>query len=348
MSQSFADQLLIWFDDHGRHNLPWQNNRNAYRVWISEIMLQQTQVATVIPYFERFMTRFPTLLDLAQAEVDDVLALWTGLGYYSRARNLHKCAQTVADLYQGELPNCTTKLADLPGIGRSTAAAIVSQAFNQPAAILDGNVKRVLTRIHAIEGWPGQKSVENQLWELAQQHTPSSRNADYTQAIMDLGATICKRNKPLCVACPMQDRCEALATDKTADLPTRKPKKTIPKKQTWTLLLINPEGHIQLHQRPHKGIWGGLWSLPEFDQLDSLHSHLAQLGLSTNSQQLDTVKHIFSHYKLDIHPHLVELPNNHRQVAENPLIQWYAPEQIATIGLPSPIKQILQTVWNQS
>ena len=165
---------------------------------------------------------------------------------------------------------------------------------------------------------------------------------------MDLGATICKRNKPLCVACPMQDRCEALATNRTAELPTRKPKKTIPQKQTWTLLLINPEGHIQLHQRPHKGIWGGLWSLPEFDRLDDLHTHLAQQGLSTSSQPLTKVKHVFSHYKLDIHPHLVELPTNHQHVAENPLIQWYAPEQIATIGLPSPIKQILQTVWNQS
>jgi A/G-specific adenine glycosylase len=348
MKQSFADQLLTWFDDHGRHNLPWQDNRNTYRVWVSEIMLQQTQVATVIPYFERFMARFPTLVDLAQAEVDEVLALWTGLGYYSRARNLHKCAQTVATQYQGEMPNCTEKLADLPGIGRSTAAAIVSQAFDQPAAILDGNAKRVLTRIHAIEGWPGQKSIENQLWQRAQEHTPNSRNADYTQAIMDLGATICKRNKPLCVACPMQDRCEALATDKTAELPTRKPKKTVPQKQTWTLLLQNSAGHIQLHQRPHQGIWGGLWSLPEFAQLDDLHSHLAQLGLPITSRPLGTVKHVFSHYKLDIHPHLVVLPSNQGQVAENPLIQWYAPEQIATIGLPSPIKQILQTVWNQS
>lgn len=345
MSTDFADQLLTWFDDHGRHNLPWQDNRNAYRVWVSEIMLQQTQVATVIPYFERFMARFPTLMDLAQADVDEVLALWTGLGYYSRARNLHKCAQTVATQYQGEMPNCTAKLADLPGIGRSTAAAIVSQAFNQPAAILDGNVKRVLTRIHTIEGWPGQKTIENQLWQLAQEHTPNSRNADYTQAIMDLGATICKRNKPLCVACPMQDRCEALAADKTAELPTRKPKKAVPQKQTWTLLLQNSAGHIQLHQRPHQGIWGGLWSLPEFAQLDDLHSHLAQLGLPIDSQPLDTVKHVFSHYKLDIHPHLVVLPSNQGQVAENPLIQWYAPEQIATIGLPSPIKQILESVW---
>lgn len=348
MSQSFADQLLTWFDDHGRHNLPWQNNRNAYRVWVSEIMLQQTQVATVIPYFERFMSRFPSLMDLAHADVDEVLALWTGLGYYSRARNLHKCAQIVADIYQGEMPNCTTKLADLPGIGRSTAAAIVSQAFNQPAAILDGNVKRVLTRIHAIEGWPGQKIVENQLWQLAQDHTPNSRNADYTQAIMDLGATICKRNKPLCVACPMQNRCQALAENKTVDLPTRKPKKAVPQKQTWVLLLQNPAGDIQLHQRPHTGIWGGLWSLPEYQQLDDLNTHLAQLGLATKSQQLATVKHVFSHYKLDIHPYLVKLPSNHLQVAENPLIQWYAQEQMATIGLPSPIKQILQTVWNQS
>jgi A/G-specific adenine glycosylase len=344
MSTDFAQQLLSWFDDHGRHNLPWQDNRNAYRVWVSEIMLQQTQVATVIPYFERFMARFPQLSDLAAAPVDDVLALWTGLGYYSRARNLHKCAQVVTEQYQGNFPTDTQTLAQLPGIGPSTAAAIVSQAYNKPAAILDGNVKRVLTRIYAIEGWPGQKVIEQQLWELAKQLTPQQRNADYTQAIMDLGATICRRNKPLCVACPMQNNCQALAQDKVSELPTRKPKKDLPERQVWTLLLTDHQQNVQLYQRPHKGIWGGLWSLPEFASLEDLENHLALLG-TTNFQPLPEVKHAFSHYKLTLHPYRVSLPANHGYIQESTRLKWYASQQIDTIGLPSPIKQILQQYW---
>lgn len=344
MSTDFAQQLLSWFDDHGRHNLPWQDNRNAYRVWVSEIMLQQTQVATVIPYFERFMARFPQLSDLAAAPVDDVLALWTGLGYYSRARNLHKCAQVVTEQYQGDFPLDTQTLAQLPGIGPSTAAAIVSQAYNKPAAILDGNVKRVLTRIYAIEGWPGQKVIEQQLWELAKQLTPQQRNADYTQAIMDLGATICRRNKPLCVACPMQNNCQALAQEKVSALPTRKPKKDLPEKQVWTLLLTDHQQNVQLYQRPHKGIWGGLWSLPEFASLEDMENHLALLG-TTNSQPLPEVKHAFSHYKLTLHPYRVSLPANHGYIQESTSLKWYASQQIDTIGLPSPIKQILQQYW---
>ncbi|HCI02717.1 MAG TPA: A/G-specific adenine glycosylase [Oceanospirillaceae bacterium] len=344
MSTDFAQQLLSWFDDHGRHNLPWQDNRNAYRVWVSEIMLQQTQVATVIPYFERFMARFPQLSDLAAAPVDDVLALWTGLGYYSRARNLHKCAQVVTEQYQGDFPVDTQTLAQLPGIGPSTAAAIVSQAYNKPAAILDGNVKRVLTRIYAIEGWPGQKVIEQQLWELAKQLTPQQRNADYTQAIMDLGATICRHNKPLCVACPMQNNCQALAQDKVSALPTRKPKKDLPERQVWTLLLTDHQQNVQLYQRPHKGIWGGLWSLPEFASLEDMENHLALLG-TTNSQPLPEVKHAFSHYKLTLHPYRVPLPANHGYIQESTRLKWYASQQIDTIGLPSPIKQILQQYW---
>jgi A/G-specific adenine glycosylase len=344
MSTDFARQLLSWFDDHGRHNLPWQDNRNAYRVWVSEIMLQQTQVATVIPYFERFMARFPQLPDLAAAPVDDVLALWTGLGYYTRARNLHKCAQVVTEQYQGDFPIDSQTLAQLPGIGPSTAAAIVSQAYNKPAAILDGNVKRVLTRIYAIEGWPGQKVIEQQLWELAKQLTPQQRNADYTQAIMDLGATICRRNKPLCVACPMQNSCQALAQDKVSALPTRKPKKDLPEKQVWILLLTDHQQNVQLYQRPHKGIWGGLWSLPEFASLEDLENHLALMG-TINSQPLPEVKHAFSHYKLTLHPYRVSLPANHGYIQESTRLKWYASQQIDTIGLPSPIKQILQQYW---
>ncbi|MDP6164586.1 MAG: A/G-specific adenine glycosylase [Gammaproteobacteria bacterium] len=342
---SFAPQLLAWFDQHGRHNLPWQNDRNAYRVWLSEIMLQQTQVATVIPYFERFTARFPALADLSAAHVDDVLALWTGLGYYTRARNLHKCAQVVTAEHQGVLPNDAELLALLPGIGRSTAAAIVSQAYNQPAAILDGNVKRVLARLYGIEGWPGQKAIENQLWQLAEALTPKQRNADYSQAIMDLGATICRRSNPLCVACPMQTQCQALAQNKVADLPTRKPKKSIPEKQTWALLVANQHLQIQMQQRPHKGIWGGLWSLPEFNDHKALQQHLALQGINQTATPLPQIKHAFSHYKLTIHPYLVVLPHNHQHIQETDHSKWYAAKQIDTIGLPSPIKSILLRYW---
>lgn len=258
----FAQQLLHWFDDHGRYHLPWQQSRNGYRVWVSEIMLQQTQVATVIPYFERFMQRFPSVEALAQAEQDDVLSLWTGLGYYSRARNLHASAISICEQHQGQMPSDLGSLIALKGIGRSTAGAIMSQAFDQPGVILDGNVKRLLTRLHGIEGWPGLSHIEKQLWQLATELTPTQRNADYSQAIMDLGATVCKPKQPLCVTCPMQSTCQALANDTVAQIPTPKPKKVLPQKTVSVLLLKNPQGQIQLQQRPAKGIWGGLWSLP--------------------------------------------------------------------------------------
>jgi A/G-specific adenine glycosylase len=283
---SFAEQLLIWFDQHGRNHLPWQKNRTGYRVWVSEIMLQQTQVVTVIPYFERFMERFPAAKDLAEADVDEVLSLWTGLGYYSRARNLHDSAIAIAEQHQGNMPKNIDALIALKGIGRSTAGAILSQAYNEPGIILDGNVKRLLTRLHAIEGWPGQSKIDKQLWQIATELTPNQRNADYTQAIMDIGATICKPKQPLCVACPMQARCQALALDRVASIPTPKPKKVLPHKTISVLLLKNQQGQILLEQRPSKGIWGGLWSLPEFVNLKALQTQLALDGLPTNTRPI--------------------------------------------------------------
>ena len=340
----FAEQLLTWFDLHGRNHLPWQKDRTGYRVWVSEIMLQQTQVVTVIPYFEHFMTRFPSVTDLAQAQSDEVLALWTGLGYYSRARNLHASAIEVVQQHQGEMPTSIDELIALKGIGRSTAGAIISQAYNDQGVILDGNVKRLLTRLYAIEGWPGQSKIDKQLWEIATQLTPSHRNADYTQAIMDIGATICKPKQPLCVACPMQDRCQALAQEKIAFIPTPKPKKVIPHKVISVLLLKNQHGQTLLEQRPSTGIWGGLWSLPEFKDLNALQTQLALDGLPINTLPITPIKHIFSHYKLTIEPHVLVLESTPKKVTENGKSQWYDTQQLHTIGLATPIKKLLEKI----
>ena len=339
---SFAEQLLIWFDQHGRNHLPWQKNRTGYRVWVSEIMLQQTQVVTVIPYFERFMERFPAVKDLAEANIDEVLSLWTGLGYYSRARNLHDSAIVIAEQHQGNMPKNIDALIALKGIGRSTAGAILSQAYNEPGIILDGNVKRLLTRLHAIEGWPGQSKIDKQLWQIATELTPNQRNADYTQAIMDMGATICKPKQPLCVACPMHARCQAFALDRVASIPTPKPKKVLPHKTISVLLLKNQQGQTLLEQRPSKGIWGGLWSLPEFVNLKALQSQLALDGLPTNTRPITPIKHVFSHYKLTIEPHLLVLSNTLQKISENNRSQWYDSQQLHTIGLATPIKKLLE------
>jgi len=257
-----ADTLLAWFDTHGRHDLPWQHPRTPYRVWISEIMLQQTQVSTVVPYFERFLQRFPDVHSLAAAAQDDVLALWSGLGYYARARNLHRAAQHIVERHDGKFPTTLEAWLALPGIGRSTAGAILAQAFEQRQPILDGNVRRVLARYHAIDGWPGDRAVQDQLWKRAEAATPHRRIADYTQAIMDLGATVCTRT-PRCNQCPLSTGCGAHRLGRTADFPGRRPRKTLPVRLTAMLVLRDENGRILLVRRPPTGIWGGLWSLPE-------------------------------------------------------------------------------------
>jgi len=261
--KQFQNRLLTWFDQHGRKHLPWQQNKTAYRVWISEIMLQQTQVNTVIPYYQRFMQRFPDLSSLAQAEPDEVLHLWAGLGYYSRARNLHRAAQLIMQNHQGEFPASLAILQKLPGIGQSTAGAILALAFNQPAAILDGNVKRVLARFHGITDFINEKSVENRLWELAAHYTPKKCVADYTQAMMDLGATLCIRGKPACERCPLSEDCLARQQNIAALLPRKKAARELAVR-TATFVVFKMQASILLHKRPDKGIWGGLWSLPEF------------------------------------------------------------------------------------
>ncbi|MDQ2076084.1 A/G-specific adenine glycosylase [Marinimicrobium sp. ABcell2] len=344
-NSSFSNGVLRWFDQHGRKHLPWQQNINPYRVWLSEIMLQQTQVTTVIPYFERFTERFPDVRRLAAAPVDDVLHLWTGLGYYARARNLHQCAKAVVEHYDGEFPSSVEALSALPGIGRSTAGAIVSIAFGQRAAILDGNVKRVLARYYAVPGWPGKTAVLNELWTYAEQHTPKKRCADYTQAMMDLGATLCTRSRPACDLCPLHDGCIARAQGDVSAYPGKKPKTEKPVKAVQFLMLRNPHGDIMLNQRPATGIWGGLWSFPELPLDSCALTHTEQhYGPVAEQEVWDSYRHTFSHYHLDITPVLAQLTREPEQVAEGPASVWCSPRQPGSLGLAAPVKRLLASL----
>ena len=344
---SFSQQLLAWFDVAGRKDLPWQQDITPYRVWVSEIMLQQTQVATVIDYYQRFMARFPTVQSLADAPSDDVLALWTGLGYYARARNLHKAAKMVCDEFDGEFPHDHNALQQLPGIGRSTAAAIYSIACKGRAPILDGNVKRVLTRYAAIDGWPASKHVESQLWDLAEELTPDKRVADYTQAIMDLGATLCTRSKPQCPSCPVQNNCQSYANNTQTDYPSKKPKKQIPTRQVHMLIIENNQGEILLEQRPSSGIWGGLWSFPEAANADELDHYIDQnLGANSTKQHWPLMRHTFSHFHLDITPVHIRLHSEINTVMEAKQQLWYKGHPEQQVGLAAPVKKLLDAVFS--
>lgn len=340
---AFATRLLDWFDKHGRSNLPWQHPRSPYRVWLSEVMLQQTQVRTVIPYFERFVMALPTLVDLADASQDRVLALWSGLGYYSRARNLHRSAQLCVAQHGGRLPDSIEQLAALPGIGRSTAAAILAQAHGQSHAILDGNVRRVLARFHGVHGWPGSSAVQAALWKLAESHTPNVRVADYTQAIMDLGAMICTRGKPRCTECPLRDECVALREGLTALLPQAKPARTIPTRTTTMLIARDAEGRVLLERRPPTGVWARLWSLPENIDRTQPEFLLTQLNIFGEGriQVLPELVHVFSHFRLLITPVLVDVESRGGQVSDDPDQGWFSAEEIAELGLPAPVRKLL-------
>ena len=341
--QPFQTAVLAWFDQNGRKDLPWQKNINPYRVWVSEIMLQQTQVSTVIPYFERFMGSFPTVRALAEADEDTVLQHWTGLGYYARARNLHKAAKQIWKNNQGEFPRSVEKLTELPGIGQSTAGAIAAISMGIRAPILDGNVKRVLARYHRIGGWPGQAATLSKLWSAAEHYTPQNRVADYTQAMMDLGATVCTRSRPDCRACPLNRTCEGLAEGDALEYPGRKPKKQIPTKTTCMLLIESPGGELLMEKRPPSGIWGGLWSFieqPEVPDTSELATnHLFEVdSLAT----WDTLKHTFSHYHLLITPVHVRLKQQPQQVLESDRQIWYNPRESADFGLAAPVKKLLE------
>ncbi|MCK5354067.1 MAG: A/G-specific adenine glycosylase [Methyloprofundus sp.] len=343
---TFSQNLLTWFDQSGRKDLPWQHPATAYRVWISEIMLQQTQVVTVIPYFNKFIQQYPDVKSLANAPLDEVLSLWAGLGYYARARNLHKAAGMIDKA--GHFPDSLESLVDLPGIGRSTAGAILSIAFQQSQPILDGNVRRVLARFKAVEGWTGGTAVNKHLWEISELYTPKTRVADYTQAIMDLGATLCTRSKPKCIECPLQADCLALQQQRVAELPTPKPRKQIPGKQSVFLIAINKDKQLLLEKRAPTGIWGGLWSVPEFTSQEELDAWLQIKAMTViNKKILKTRRHTFSHYHLDFQPIVINMDNLINNVMEAEKGLWYKHHQTENIALPAPIKQLFDDITEE-
>lgn len=339
----FANRLISWQKIHGRHDLPWQNTTDPYAIWVSEIMLQQTQVSAVIGYYAKFMARFPTIADLANATQDEVLQHWSGLGYYSRARNLHHAAQTMMDKHAGQFPQDFNTIQTLSGIGRSTAAAIASFAFNQVQTILDGNVKRVLARHFAISGWTSAPKTEKTLWQLAESLLPQSDMVAYTQGLMDLGATICTRSKPKCTACPLVSTCMAYQQQLTTVLPTPKPKKSIPEKST-TMLILRQGNEVMLVKRPATGIWGGLWSFPEIDdheQQDYVALALSQFGINTTvDAPLATISHVFTHFKLHIKPQLLSV-NKYALQAREANAVWLDIEDALGAAIPTPVRNIL-------
>lgn len=352
ISQNFAVRLLAWFDQHGRKDLPWQQPRTAYRVWISEIMLQQTQVSTVIPYFERWMQRFPDLPELAAAPLDEVLEHWAGLGYYARARNLHRSAQICVDQFGGRLPDTAPALAELPGIGLSTANAIVSLSTGRPAVILDGNVRRVLARHAGLDVWPGSTAGQKALWAEAEQRLPQDRGDDYSQAIMDLGALLCTRSKPRCPACPVSADCQALSIGAVDRLPLPKPPAKVTQRSLYWLALLDEQQRILLQKRPPAGIWGGLWSLPEAQSLQDLEQ---QCGLDLSAAQaLQQRQHRLSHIAMSIHPIVLNsqsakqvVSSGQMRINESAQQQWFSLAAAELPAVPRPLALLLGEIRRQ-
>lgn len=339
----FAERVVHWQREHGRHDLPWQG-ADAYRVWLSEIMLQQTQVMTVIPYYQRFVASFPTVGQLAAASVDEVLAHWSGLGYYARGRNLHRAAQIIAEKYQGEFPRDFEQIVELPGIGRSTAAAICALAYHQRRAILDGNVKRVLSRYCGISGSPAVKAVEAQLWQQAEALLPQQDVAIYIQAQMDMGATICTRSKPKCELCPVQGDCVAKQSNRVAELPTPRARKTVPEKFTTFLLLMHGN-EILLEKRAPQGIWGGLWCVPQIDDGHGvIADYLKQTGVEVSERiELAEFTHTFTHFKLHITPVLLQIAHKPLMVEEKGRM-WLGVDAALRAGIPAPVRRLLENI----
>ena len=370
---SFASRLIAWQRVHGRHGLPWQvqgginrgeqtsdkqsppsgllpqsagcasnvSEANAYRVWLSEIMLQQTQVATVIPYFQKFTLSFPSIAALAAASEDQVLAHWSGLGYYARGRNLHKAARLIVARFNGEFPSNFDDIIALPGIGRSTAAAVCALAFHQHRAILDGNVRRVLARHRGIEGWTGNKKVEAQLWQEAEARLPNEEVAIYTQSLMDMGATVCTRSKPKCVLCPVQADCVALQTDRINTLPTPRPKKAAPERHATFLLLMHGND-ILLEKRPSNGIWGGLWCPPQFDDEDAAKDWFVLNEMdASEGQRLEKFTHTFTHFKLHITPLKIQLERKPVKSMQAGRV-WLDVAQALRAAIPTPVREMLE------
>ena len=337
----FSSKLLQWFDLYGRKDLPWQHNPSAYRVWVSEVMLQQTQVSTVIPYYQRFMASFPDLKSLAGATEDQVLHHWSGLGYYARARNLHKTAKLLTVTLDGNFPESLEALETLPGIGRSTAGAICAIAYQKTAPILDGNVKRVLARHEAINGWPGASATTKILWKIAEKHTPKERTADYTQAIMDLGATLCTRTKPRCQECPIKADCKSFNAGNPESYPSKKPTKKIPTRTCFFLMILNSSGEFLLQKRPSKSLWGGLWAFPQCDHEKDISIVCEQLNQPAKSWAILSAKrHTFSHFYLDYLPVMIECyPQSALMDKQDTL--WYNPDTPLEIGIAKPIASLL-------
>lgn len=342
----FANRLITWQKIHGRHDLPWQNTTDPYAIWVSEIMLQQTQVAAVIGYYSKFMQRFPTIAALANATQEEVLQYWSGLGYYSRARNLHNAAVTIMDVHGGQFPQDFDTIQTLSGVGRSTAAAIASFAFNQVQTILDGNVKRVLARHFLVEGWPSAPKVEKALWLLADTLLPKQQMVAYTQGLMDLGATLCTRTKPKCSDCPVNQTCAAYKQQRVHELPTPKPRKVIPEKHTTMLILLNGD-EVLLEKRPPTGIWGGLWSFPEAETNDNIEAIAhSRFGISTQAEKpLRTLSHAFTHFKLHIQPQPLQVLKLHAKACEAGQV-WLSIEDAIGAAIPTPVRKILQSLQN--
>jgi A/G-specific adenine glycosylase len=362
ISNSFAIRLIHWQRQHGRHHLPWQNTRDAYRVWLSEIMLQQTQVGTVIPYYRRFLQCFPNIQSLASASLDEVMAQWSGLGYYSRARNLHKAAQRIGGEYGGIFPEEVDIIRQLPGIGRSTAAAIAVFAFGKRAAILDGNVKRIFSRCFGIEGYPGEKQVEAQLWQKAEALLPKRDESsiqhdieDYTQALMDLGATLCTRAHPRCGSCPLRLECIAFRDNRVGSLPTPRPRKILPEREA-VLLLVVAQGKILLEKRPSTGIWGALWSLPEMGMNENVIEYCLRFGINVRPMsQMEALTHTFTHFRLRIYPLILQvISRSPGHLAPEVLSQsgnpcvWMMPEDALKAAIPSPVRKVLLQYTSQT
>ncbi len=343
--KQLSEPLLAWFEVHGRHELPWQQRATPYRVWVSEIMLQQTQVETVIPYYRRFMQRFPHCGALAAATVDEVLHLWTGLGYYARARNLHRAAQQIQQQHHGEVPTTFADLLALPGIGRSSAGAILALSCGQRHAILDGNAKRVLARYHAIEGWPGSTSIARKLWALAEHHLPHTCVANYTQAIMDLGAKICTRTRPRCEACPLAAHCRAHLAGRSSCYPASKPQRKLPLRETVFLICRQASGVLLLKRRPPSGVWGGLWCFPEVgdDALVTIDHWCDQHGVVRTSaaQHYQEMTHAFTHFRLRIRTQLFAVTGHKDRVMAPEQWLWYKIADPAHIGLPRPVEKLI-------
>ena len=348
MNSDFAERLLAWHKRHGRHDLPWQRTREAYRIWVAEIMLQQTQVAAVIPYYQRFLERFPDIATLAGAPQDEVLRLWSGLGYYSRARNLQRAAQLVTGRHSGTFPRALDDIEALPGIGRSTAAAIAAFAYGTRAAILDGNVKRVLARHFAVAGFPGDKRVENRLWQLAEEQLPSRAVGPYTQAMMDLGATLCTRAKPRCSDCPLAETCRALALARVGDFPAPRPLRHVPTRDTHMLLLLRGD-ELLLEKRPPSGIWGGLWSLPELADQSQARAHCRKhYGCSIAAPQpLAPLAHGFTHFKLQIQPLLCRVEKR-APAAREPGQIWLSLDEAHAAAIPVPVRKLIERLLARS